>query len=335
MTRHLLNGSFAFVLSVLVVSGLPPIKAYAADNGQVTSAAASAQPDAIEMAALDAEHGLFVTSHDTATVGPHGIPNRKFVVARAPDPARFHDGWTYLKDADGKKDGIQVYKDKTYLSFEYFRHGRKIATANYRDGRPSGWFYQYAQTSGSKHGFQYYFDGSYASVELFNDGHKTFAGSYRGGIPSGWFYSYGIDDKKAGTQRYVDGDYWTFEQFTDGVKNGLTGSYRKDLKDGWFYLYENGSNISKAYFSAGKVTDSTNGDRVLSTLAGGIPAAWRLPADRTSADGSISGTTNTPRAGSTPGASGSGTPSSTVPAAGKSGSSSDSGLTTSVVREKR
>ena len=197
---------------------------------------------------LNFSRGNFISSWETGITGPHNIQGRQYSFALVPNLSSYKSGWNYNR-RNGKKDGLQIYIDGTYVSVEFYQNGQKRTTATYRDGKPSGWFYRF-NSRGDKEGLQHYVDGDYLSVEMFQNGEKVTVGAYRGAKPSGWFYSYS-NRKKHGTQIYVDGTYWTVENYAVGVKHGSFSSYRKNKRDGWQYEYRNGKKTSEVYYSNG------------------------------------------------------------------------------------
>ncbi|MBB3168027.1 hypothetical protein [Simiduia aestuariiviva] len=200
------------------------------------------------IAAVDPLQGRFVESWEVVTNARHGIPNRDYLVASAPNTTSLQQGWNDQHD-NKKKHGLQYYVANQNTSVEYFWQGERQSTASYRNGKPDGWFSVFQQ--GKKHGLQHYFSGATLSVEGYEHGQRRWAGNWEQGHPGGWFNHF-VDNKKHGRQIYVgDRNDWSFEDYVNGQKHGWSGAMKGDVRDGWFYRFHLGKQVERAYYVLG------------------------------------------------------------------------------------
>ncbi|MFT7617093.1 MAG: hypothetical protein ACI97A_000726 [Planctomycetota bacterium] len=202
------------------------------------------------MNAQDVTRGLFAVSSEGTGAAGHGIKDRKFSVVAAPKVDNLKSGWNYLRNAAGKKHGLQIYVDKKRVSIEHFNHGVRLATGSFRSGKASGWIH-YFDAKKKKHGLQHYFDSSYRSYENYNHGVKIAAGSYRDSRPDGWFYFH-KNGKRDGIQKYVAKIHWSFDTYKNGQRDGTSGTVREGVRDGWYYEWKQGKKIGRVYYKMGK-----------------------------------------------------------------------------------
>ena len=89
---------------------------------------------------LDGEHGVFVAGIPRLIPGPHGAMTFGYLpagnydelpetlhrvdVANAPDTSALPEGWTYSRNEDGEKHGLQIWKSSTGVGVGGVLRGR-------------------------------------------------------------------------------------------------------------------------------------------------------------------------------------------------------------------
>ena len=198
--------------------------------------------------------GTFITSVEVTIPGAEGMMavGRDITwIAPPPNVEGLNLGWNYSTNSNGDKDGLQIYVSGTDIFVEYWVNGIIQATANYRDGKPSGSFNRF--TNGELNGVQIEFfqrPGS-GPTQPFIPGYSF--ETWRAGTPRGPFGTYvnempqGVfgnrfDGQLDGVQHTISGAGWKFETWRGDTRDGPYGSYdRNGQKHSFFGAYTDGS----------------------------------------------------------------------------------------------